>query len=248
MKRAFLLIFLLGIFYQVSEAQLWKLKRLELSGGLGVTSFYGDVGGYSHGLNWGGIKDITFLQTRYDASFSVKYRVTRDVNIRVSLSSGLFRATDQRGSNEGRRFESRTTFMEPALMGEYYFIRNGAENSYLFNKGKSHSHMNVFKRLDFCFFTGVGGLFYTINANERLAAHGLDPNGTALVIPIGLGGDFAAFPSFNLGAEFGFRYSFSDNLDGYTSQYSSSNDVYYFFNLTATYRLKIKKKIFPSFR
>jgi hypothetical protein len=248
MKRAFLLIFFLGLFFQVSRAQLWKLKPLELAGGLGVSSFYGDVGGYSHGLNWGGLKDITFLQTRYDVNFSIKYRLIRDVNLRLSLTSGIFRATDERGSNEGRRFESKTTFFEPALIGEYYFIRNGAENSYLFNEGKAHPLMNVFKKLDFYFFAGVGGLLYTINPNQRLSNHGLVRNGTALVLPIGLGGDYAAFPSFNLGAEFGFRYTFSDNLDGYTSQYSSSNDVYYFFNLTLTYRMKLNKKVFPSFR
>ncbi|MBE3095445.1 MAG: hypothetical protein IMZ52_10475 [Actinobacteria bacterium] len=32
----------------------------------------------------------------------------------------------------------------------------------------------------------------------------------------------------DFGVELGGRYSFSDNLDGYTSQYSSSNGVYYF--------------------
>ena len=73
-------------------------------------------------------------------------------------------------------------------------------------------------------------------------------SGFTAVVPLGLGGNVSAYPNLNLVLELGFRYAFSDNLDGYTSQYSSANDVYYFFNFTVTYRLKIKKGILPSFR
>ena len=55
-------------------------------------------------------------------------------------------------------------------------------------------------------------------------------------------------PNINFGIELAGRYSFSDYLDGYTSQYSSSNDVYYFLNFTITYKLKTGPKGLPSFR
>ncbi len=140
------------------------------------------------------------------------------------------------------------TILEPVLLGEYYFFRNSAENSYLFNKGRDEGLIAFFSSLDFYAFTGIGGLSYSIDANEKLTNHGLDPSGFTVVVPIGIGGSYSAFPSLNLGAELGFRYAFSDNLDGYTSQYSSANDVYYFFNLTVTYRLKIRKNVLPNFR
>ena len=103
---------------------------------MGTATFFGDVGGFSHGENSWGLKDITFLQTRYSLNFSVKYRITQDINARISLSYGLLHATDERGSNEARGYEAPTTIFEPALIGEYYFIKNSAENSYLFNKGR----------------------------------------------------------------------------------------------------------------
>jgi hypothetical protein len=247
MKQTILIMVILGLFSQLSDAQLWKLKRIELTGGLGTSTFFGDVGGYSHGQNWAGLKDITFLQTRYNISFNVKYRIAKNVNIRIGASYGILHATDQRGSNEGRNFETKTTFIEPVLLGEYYIFRNSVENSYLFNKGRDEGLMEFLKSLDLYVFTGIGGLSYSINANTKLTNHGLDPSGFAPVVPIGIGGCYSAFPSLNIGAELGFRYAFSDNLDGYTSQYSSANDVYYFFNLTVTYRLKLRKNTLPNF-
>ncbi len=55
---------------------------------MGTTTFFGDVGGYSHGENWAGLKDITFLQTRYNVNFNVKYRITQNVNIRIGVTYG----------------------------------------------------------------------------------------------------------------------------------------------------------------
>jgi uncharacterized membrane protein len=109
MKRPILVLLLFVFFVQVSEAQLWKLKRVELSGGLGTAAFFGDIGGFSHGENSWGLKDITFLQTRYSFNFSVKYRISQVINARVSLSYGLLHATDERGSNQARGYEASTS-------------------------------------------------------------------------------------------------------------------------------------------
>ena len=248
MKRSILFIFLFGFFVQVSQAQLWKLKRIELSGGLGTAAFFGDIGGFSHGENSWGFKDITFLQTRYSLNFSAKYRISQVISARVSLSYGLLHATDERGSNQGRDYEASTSIFEPALIGEYYFVKNRAETSYLFNKGRGKGMIRLMNSLDFYAFTGIGGLSYSIVPNEKLSEHGLDSKGFTAVVPLGLGGNVSAYPNVKFGLELGFRYAFTDNLDGYTSQYSSANDVYYFFNFNVTYRLKIKSGMMRSFR
>ena len=152
MKRLTLIILLLGFIFQVSDAQLWKMKRVELSGGLGTAAFFGDIGGYSHGENSWGFKDITFLQTRYSFNFSVKYRISQVISARLSLSYGLLHATDERGSNQSRGYEASTSIFEPALLGEYYFVKNRAETSYLFNKGRGKGMIRLMKSLDFYAF------------------------------------------------------------------------------------------------
>jgi hypothetical protein len=248
MKQNILIILLFCLIVPFSEAQLWRMKRYEMVAGFGPTLFFGDVGGFSKTKNILGFRDMSFLQTRFELNFNLKYRITQDINARISLSGGFLHATDQRGSNEGRGFESSISIFEPALIGEYYFIKNRAENSYLFTKGRAEGFGGFFKSLDFYVFTGIGGLSYSIRGNDALVSRGLDTGGFTAVIPIGLGSTLVYTPNINFGIEFGGRYSFSDNIDGYTSKYSSSNDVYYFVNFTVTYKLKTGPNGLPSFR
>jgi hypothetical protein len=228
------------------------MRRYEASAGFGPTQFFGDIGGFSKTENILGIRDLSFMQTRFDLNVNFKYRITQDINVRLSGTFGFLHASDARGSNESRGFKSAISIFEPALIGEYYFIKNKAENSYLFSKGGRRGIGGLFQSLDFYVFTGFGGLSYSGNPNDKLkekqTLDGIKPSGFTSVIPVGLGTTLVYSPDFNFGVEFGGRYSFSDNLDGYTSQYSSSNDVYYFFNFTVTYKLKTGANGFPSFR
>lgn len=249
MKRSVLIVFLFCLIYTTTEGQtLWKMRRYEASAGFGPTQFFGDIGGFSKTENILGIRDLSFLQTRFDLNVNFKYRITQDLNLRLSGTFGFLHASDARGSNEDRGFEAAISVFEPALIGEYYFIKNKAENSYLFSQGKRRGIGGFFSSLDFYAFTGLGGLAYTIKGNDKLIAHGLDPGGFTAVIPVGVGTTLVYSPDFNFGVEIGGRYSLSDNLDGYTSQYSSSNDVYYFFNFVVTYKLKTGANGLPSFR
>ena len=252
MKRSVLIIFFLCLLIIMTEnnahGQLWKLKRWETVVGFGPSFFFGDIGGYSQGENLLGFKDLSFNQTRFNFNFNIKYRLSSNFNARLSLTYASFHASDAKGSNEGREFEATMNAFEPALLFEYYFIKNRAESSYLFSKGRGTGFGNILRSLDFYAFTGIGGLGYTIKGNDKLLTYGLDPGGYNAVIPVGVGTTLIYSPNYNFGIEFGGRYSFSDNFDGYTSQYSSSNDVYYFLNFTITYKLKTGPKGWPSFR
>lgn len=250
MKRPLLILFLFFLVCRFSEAQLWKLKRYEANAGLGPTFFFGDVGGYSQGENILGLKDMTFLQTRVNLDLSVKYRITQSVNARFSFSTGLLKATDKRGSNEGRDFEASTTYFQPALIGEYYFIKNMSENSYLFISSGKRFLKTLISSLDFYAFTGIGGMAYSVEGNDKLVnnPNGFNSGGFTAVIPVGLGTTLIYSPAMNFGVEFGARYTFSDGLDGYTSQYSSANDVYYFLSFVVASKLKTGRNGWPSFR
>jgi hypothetical protein len=248
MKRSFLALLLICFVVSFTDAQIWKQKRYELVVGIGPSFFFGDIGGYSQSKNILGIRDITLKQTRFDFNANFKYRITQTVNIRLSLATGLLYATDSRGSNESRGLAATTTIFEPSLIGEYYFIKNKAEDSYLFTKGDKPGFIGFLKSLDFYAFTGIGGLGYSINPNSKLESIGINKGGFTAVIPVGLGATLVYTPNFNFGVELAGRYSFSDNLDGYSPQYSRSNDVYYFFNFTITYKLNTGEKGWPSFR
>ena len=248
MKRSILTLLLFSFIVSITSAQIWMLKRLEATAGIGPSFFFGDIGGYSQTKNILGLKDMTFKQTRFDFNANLKYRINQYLNVRLSLTSGILRATDIRGSNENRGFQATTLIIEPALIGEFYFIKNKAENSYLFTKGVKPDLKGFLKSLDFYVFSGIGGCGYSVKGNTALEKHGFNPGGFTAVIPVGLGSTLIYSPNFNFGVELYYRYSFSDNLDGYTSQYSRSNDVYYFLNFTITYKLKTGENGLPSFR
>ncbi len=109
--------------------------------GAGPSFFFGDIGGFSQSKNTLGFKDLTYLQTRFDVNGSLKYRFTRSLNARVSMSYAMFHATDVRGSNEGRVLEATTSIFEPALIGEYYFIKNYSETQLAFCQAKGIIHL-----------------------------------------------------------------------------------------------------------
>lgn len=231
-----------------SEAQLWKMRRWEASAGLGISQFYGDVGGFSITKNLLGLKDITYLQTRFDINGSIKYRIKREINVRASFTSGMLHATDIRGSNERRDYEAKISFFEPALLGEYFFIKSEMENSYRFSAGKKKLINDILASLDVYAFTGIGGLIYNVKGNDALVARGLKNGGFSAVIPLGLGTNFIYSRNLNFGVEIGARYALTDYLDGYTSQYSKANDVYHLLNFTVTYKLMTGDSGLPSFR
>jgi hypothetical protein len=141
-----------------------------------------------------------------------------------------------------------TSIFEPSVIGEYYFIKNKTENSYIFMKGRGSVFGSLMESLDFYVFGGVGNVKYMVKGNDALVAMGQKTGGSALVLPVGLGSNFTFSPDFNFGVEIGGRYTTTDYLDGYSSQYSKSNDVYYFLNVTVTYKMKTGKNGLPSFR
>ena len=241
-----------------ASAQLWKMKRYEATGGLGTSQFYGDIGGYSIGHNALGIRDITFRQTRFSVNGSFRYLITDNIAARLSFTYVMLHATDMRGSNEEtRQFESTTSLFEPALLGEYYFVRNRERNSFLFQtfRGRTRNSLSdFFRSMDVYAFTGIGGAGYNVfKGNDRLlerwdSDQTLQRRGFTAVIPAGAGAKVALDPNILIGIEICGRYALSDYLDGYTSQWSKRNDVYHTFIVTFNYRIKTARNGLPSFR
>ncbi len=259
-KRLILVCMVVLLSAPFASAQLWKMKRYEATAGVGTSQFYGDIGGFTIGENALGLKDLTFKQTRFNVNGSFRYFFTDNVAARLSFTYAMLHATDMRGSNENARlFESSTSIFEPALLGEYYFLRNRGRNSFLYQtyRGRSMNRSWVsdfFRSMDLYVLTGVGGAGYNVfKGNDKLQSRwAADPtlkrNGFTAVIPAGVGAKVALDPNILIGVELLARYAFSDYLDGYTSQWSRRNDVYHTFSVTFNYRIKTARNGLPSFK
>ena len=137
-------------------------------------------------------------------------------------------------------FESGTFFVEPSLIAEYYFIKNKEENSFIFLNKNESTIKSFFGSLDFYAFAGFGGLAYHVKPNEVLAPFVTKTGGFTEVIPLGVGASMVYSGKFNFGVELGGRFTYSDNLEGFTSAFR--NDVYYVLNFTVTYKINMRKK------
>lgn len=247
MRKIILILVAIAFLPASADAQLWKLRRYEAVASLGTTQFYGDIGGFSKGENLMGLKDISFKQTRFNLTTSFKYRVIDVASVRLNFAFGGFRATDAKGSNEARGFEAVTTFFEPSIMGEYYFIKNKNENSFLHLKDSRRGFNALIPALDVYVFGGFGGLSYKVKPNDKLAPFVTEPKGFIPVIPAGVGFNLFYTTNISLGMELSARLTFSDNIDGYSSVYSKSNDMYHFLNFTFTYKINTGDNGLPKF-
>jgi hypothetical protein len=248
MRKYLILLIALVVITEAAEAQLWKLRRYEVVASLGTTQFYGDIGGFSKGDNLLGLKDFSFKQTRFNFTTSIKYRIIDVASVRLNLAWGGFHATDAKGSNESRGYEVTTAFFEPTLMGEYYFIKNKNENSFLHLKDSRKGFTALIPAIDIYTFAGFGGLSYKVTPNSMLAPKVTDSKGFTPVIPFGVGINLFYSTNISLGMELGARFTFSDNIDGYSSVYSKSNDVYHFLNFTLTYKINTGVNGLPKFK
>ncbi|MBA4322956.1 MAG: hypothetical protein C0408_09095 [Odoribacter sp.] len=222
-------------------------RKYDFSAGFGSTQFFGDIGGFSRNINLLGFKDFSFLNTGFNFNTSLKIRIQDNLTARLNLAFGSFRATDVRGSNEIRGIETATLFFEPALIGEYYFIKQRGYSSYLYIRGIRNFSRSFFSTIDCYVFTGLGGIAYNAKLTNTIIPSETKKSGFAPVIPAGVGVNLLFTRDINFGLELGGRYAFSDYIEGYTSAYSKSNDIYYFMNLTFTYKLKTGKKGWPTF-
>lgn len=247
MKRAILVLFLMVSIYSVASAQLWKLRRWEVSAGIGTTQFFGDIGGFTPGDNGAGFKDIIISQTRFAGSAGIRYRFYENLAVNAGFGFGLIHATDATGSNVTRDYEATTALFEPAITAEYYFIKNSAESSYRFSKGQQ-IFSSMLAKLDAYAFAGFGTAIYSVKPNENLEPVMDKSGGVAAAFPIGLGVNYLVSPNALVGVKVGIRYTTTDYLEGYTSQYSNANDVYYFMTFVFTHKLKTSEKGLPSFR
>ena len=257
-KRLIMMCMVVSLTALFVSGQLWKMKRYEATAAIGTSQFYGDIGGFTIGENALGIRDLTFRQTRFSVNGSFRYFITDNIAARLSLTYLMTHADDLRGSNnDGRLFKTSSFIYEPALLGEYYFVRNRERNSFLFQTyryRRANRLRDFFRSVDVYALTGIGGAGYNVfYGNDKIQLKwDQDPtlrrSGFTAVIPLGVGAKVAIDPNLLLGVELAGRYALSDYLDGYTSEWSKRNDVYHTFSVTLNYRIKTARNGFPDLR
>lgn len=235
--KKILLIAFLVIVSVPGYTQIWKIRRVEISGGAGTSHFFGDIGGFNPKQNYLGARDLSIFNTGVILNASARYRITYNLAVRTSFSGGLFRSSDKHGSNKGRGYQSSTPFFEPALFAEYYFVKNRLEDNYLFVRGYRTSRYPPRAFYDYYVFAGIGGLGWNVNPNLELAYKIRQGKGFDFVVPAGAGVTRIITNEIKAGLELGGRYVLADLPDGY-SGLGSGRDIYYFLTMNLTWKIR----------
>ncbi|MFC2115245.1 DUF6089 family protein [Bacteroidota bacterium] len=229
------------------QAQKWKLRRYEGLFGVGFCNYFGDIGGTASANNWFGIKDISIKSTRPSFYFGARYKIRPNIAVKMNLMYGFISGDDEGGKNNDRGFKFSTMMFEPSFQAEYSLIseEQRRRSSALFNK---RGMMNNYSQINLYLYAGIGGAFFRPKVNDAMELSvNYDPDHSrmGIVFPAGVGVKYVLSSKWSLGAEFGVRWTTTDYLDAYTSSWSKANDLYYFGNVHAVYRIRTSRRGAP---
>ncbi len=242
------LILLMVIIPLLSHAQRWRLRRYEPYAGIGVTSFYGDIGGFSGTNTAMGFKDIQLEYSRPSIVLGLRYKLDSDMALKFNMVYGFVTANDVGSRNDARNYAFSSTIFEPSLQFEYYLLSEGRglASSALFNK---RGMVNNYSRFYIYVFGGLGGVFFNPKPQEDFETV-FEDNFTKFgaVIPVGLGLKLSIDANWSLGLELGRRFTTTDFIDGYTSKFSDHKDTYYIGVFNVIYKIRNDRQGRPLLR
>jgi hypothetical protein len=172
------------------------------------------------------------------------------MSLKLNLLYGYTTGTDKGSIHEYRSdFSYATSLFEQSVTYEYYFVPEDKirSSSASYNR---RGMLNNYSRTAVYAFAGVGGVLYIPSFKGKIGdptMEFLTKTGYTLVLPVGLGLKYIYNQHLVFGFEIGGRYAFTKKMEGYTSNYSKGNNVYWFGSFNIGYRLKTDRKGRPEF-
>jgi hypothetical protein len=195
----------------LTEAQSFYSARRErsliLSGGLGTSTYYGDLANSN-----------AYVKAEPNINAALQYFLTNRIGARVELNWFTL-AGDDKDANGGGRVDRNLSFQssnfELSAVGMINLFTHG-------DRFYRRPGINIYG------FAGIGLLYFNPKATDQLGnsvslqplkTEGVSYSLVAPVVPVGLGIRFKVTPMFNLSIEAGFRKTFTDYLDDVSTTY-----------------------------
>ena len=218
-----------------SFSQRWKLRRTEVIVGLGGTDYNGDIEKRS---GFPGFKTIDLSYIRPNIGIGGRYRLTERQSIKGNLTFAYLEGSDEGTANANRNYAFITSLYEFNVQYEYSVIPENNPVNYSLGKlwdglRSNNANLNTY------FFGGLGASYYDpLPKAELEGSDGFDESQKfSLVLPLGAGIKYPITRNIFLGFELGRRFTTTDLLDGYTSEYSNWPDSYYFSQLNVVLKI-----------
>ena len=190
---------------------------------VGPSYLFGDLGG-SASENSTVFDNFNLDNVRYEVSLGFRHSFNNWLGYRLSLHHGLYESQDRASLAETRGYESTSNISMFTALGEFNIFQNRAVaypwRIYAYGGGGI-----AYASVDLTGNSTAGNPRATEKASEF-----------APIIPFGLGFDIWTSTNFNIGLEFGWKYAFSDYMDGIRIR-DSANDILGNVSLTVSYRI-----------
>lgn len=227
---------------QAQRGMRWKRTRYELTGGLGMSSFMGDLGGgkRSDDSFVRNLTDYNLLSSRAVLWGGMRYRLSPSFAVRGTLLFGQLSGNDKFSGDEGRaqrNLNFRTILIENSYQIEYSLIKeNNVKKWSKRNKRKVRGpSFNLYS------FVGIGGFYFNPKgedlygnwvALQPLGTEGQTADGNnnkysrfSVCVPYGLGMKIGLSPKWDFGFEYGLRYTLTDYIDDVGTSYYDNKKI-----------------------
>lgn len=244
MKKFFPVLLVVLFMSSISNGQPWKENRKQISIGLGVSNFLGDLGG-ANGTGSNGIKDFNLQSILPTISVGFGYQIIKRIGIKTNFVYGWLAGDDKYTENAFRKNRNqsfRSTILELSLQAEFYVTKPDPKREYS-NLLKTGSFLEALRSVQISsyVFIGIGGIYFNPKAQYidgdwyslrdlHTAGQGL-PSGPkqyskiALAIPIGFGFKVPINKKFSIGIEYGIRLTNTDYIDDCSGTYYDSKAI-----------------------
>lgn len=236
MKNVLVLVMLLNIAWS-AHGQSWKRMRHELSGGIGISNFLGDLGGSEEGGGYGP-QDYNWAATRWYLNGSYRYYVRQNMALKGSLTVGMLSGDDAHSTNEFRQQRSlkfRSLIVEVSGQYEFYFMTHRTKGTYRLRGAKGLKKL----KLDGYLFVGIGMFYFNPKGEYNGDWYALQPLGTEgqgiaegradpysriqACFPFGVGFKRKINKKVAVGFEMGLRFTTTDYVDDVSDVYYESD-------------------------
>ncbi len=237
-KKALLILSIFSATMTTLWSQQWRATPYEIYGGLGTANYFGDIGGTADDDNLYGIRDLEILQTRPSVTAGLRYNFHHLFSLNTGISIGWLSGNDDGGRNEERGYVFNTIFAEPSTKLEFFFLN---DLPFMARRTDRRGRMASYSTISAYVFCGFAGVFYHTMPNDALEqrreASSIEHGKAALSLPLGAGMKLGIANELDIGFEIGGRFTTTDYLDGFTSDFSKHNDVYYITSINLIYRI-----------
>jgi len=236
----FFILLTLVLIPTMAFSQRWKLSRSEYSYGIGISNYFGDIGG-SVKTDASGFADVDMSNSRPILAAGYRYKLHERIAVKANLTYANIHGSDVKSSNEARNNTFTANMFEFNGHVEFHITKEKTVVSY-----KTMSMRGKLRRfnagLNFYMFAGAGVAYFKPKAKDNLVNDSRfnDNKNFGLVVPFGLGVRYPITTKSSIGLEFGRRFITSDYVDGFTTEFSESKDVYYFTVISVSYKIKRK--------